>query len=309
MPEVGGDVDAWGAFLNANWSSLDTLVKSVSDAVDANALSIGGNATAISGILNDAAFTAGNESITGTWSFQATATFVNGVSTSTIAGSGLATLDSLEVTNGATFLSTVAFDPASIAGTAVAYATDTVQGVSRKATDAEVTAGVQNTAYVTPKQVEDKLAFSAGLQAIVSKATLTTNNTVVFTELDATKFNEYRFTFDNWASENSRGIVMDASVDGGVNWINLGTLDNGTGSASGIWHCGDLTLQLNPINGISSRWSYDVYTLRGGIPDANAGGGSMIVGTEVFNAVRFHDADLDNFRENGTVTMYGQSKV
>lgn len=35
LPEVGADSDAWGGHLNANWSSLDTLLKSVSDVANA----------------------------------------------------------------------------------------------------------------------------------------------------------------------------------------------------------------------------------------------------------------------------------
>lgn len=42
LPEVGADEDDWGTYLNANWTALDTTLKTISDLLDKAIVQVGG---------------------------------------------------------------------------------------------------------------------------------------------------------------------------------------------------------------------------------------------------------------------------
>jgi len=50
QPEIGGSTDTWGTKLNANWASVDSALKAVSDKADANETAVTANTAAIAAL-------------------------------------------------------------------------------------------------------------------------------------------------------------------------------------------------------------------------------------------------------------------
>lgn len=266
LPEEGGDTDAWGGLLNASWSSLDAILKVVDDLSVANAARFVPIEADILGITSTAAFSAADEVITGAWSFDALATFV---SINTVA---------LTTTGPATFSGSVDFVPASIDGAAVIYATETADGVVRKATSAEIDAQVEDTHYVTPAQL-----IQAGVGAQRYAEVKITDKRIIaasFTQSDVIPTNtqgEEIGTLTFTPSAIGRVLLVEAEVMLGA--------ANQTGKAFGLWldnevaakrmsytynyYTGDSTLHLT-YRHVATSLNPIVFKLRAGKVGADA---------------------------------------
>ena len=323
LPTVGGDEDAWGGYLNSNWSDLDTLLG-------------GTNATEFA-ILDGATVTTAELNLLDgvTW----TLTDFNGL-TSTVAELNIldgatvtvAEVNILDGDTAATATTLVDADRlvANDDGTMVQIAMTDVR--SYLLIDEDDMASDSATKLPTQQSVKAYVDTQVGIVNIVTK-TASASASLEFTELDATLYRGYKFEiFGLLPGTDGHDLNVQFSTDGGSTWITTSdyewaiTGNRTNGSYFDIRNNNDICIEIGSGVGAAagepglsaSLTLYEpdasAYTILGGTgffrqsdnDRCNAVMHGFLDGTSAVNAVRFiAQSDASGTLASGTITMQG----